>query len=61
MSSRGKSYVKIPKNIYDLMWDFVMNCCVIHKEESTDFFYRWESDRIDDLANFFDEQDAINA
>ena len=50
-------FVRVPHRIYGSIVDFIFNCCVPLKEKAPEMFANWECDRIESLAEFFDEKD----
>lgn len=52
-------HISITIDEYELIWDFIMNCCVIHNEEDPDLFLKWEKNRIETLVDFLNRKDKL--
>lgn len=49
----SEGVVSIPLNIVDKVTDFIFNSALLAKEQHPDIFLRWECERIDELAHYF--------
>ncbi len=44
---------------YEIIWDFIFNCCCIHNIQDPDLFLNWEKSKLECIINILDRKDKL--
>ena len=61
----GEAFSRKPKSLtftmreYEIIWDFIFNCCCIHNMQDKDLFLGWEKSKLEQIINILDSKDKL--
>ena len=59
--SNKPKFITFSMDEYEALWDFIINCCVIHDMEDPNLLLKWEKARLDMLVDLLRRKDNLIA